>query len=174
MITPLDFDSLRVAATTSKSTTFDLFKARQPFRLTHVDAIINLADQYVNSNLRFCYHSPDSLLHEMLILERRGVFYPPHIHPDRVELHMVFSGVLEVYTVHSDGSHNNSFLNHSETLLASRIEPGTPHLTIPHTPYVVYLEMKNGLHRPFHLDCFSPDSSLPQGQSYLNYLSSHL
>jgi cupin fold WbuC family metalloprotein len=140
----------------------------------HLQIILEIAKDYPHKNLRFCYHeSDDSPLHIMLILERRGIYYPPHVHSARDELHFVYDGVLEVHTLRPDNTRKDSSLQCSSSLLPSLIRSGCPHLTIPHTPVVLYLEIKNGPSVPFSKECIHmPFDKETEKLRYLDSLSS--
>jgi cupin fold WbuC family metalloprotein len=136
---------------------------------------LSLLDIYSKHNLRFCFHDLGSHnLHQMLIFERRDQYYPPHIHSDRDEMHIVLRGSLEVYLLNSDGSHLSSIVSSASSNSYSSISSGQPHLTRPHTDHVVYLEIKDGPHTSFEQECFQPDADLGSSMSYMKYLSSHL
>ena len=78
----------------------------------------------------------------MLILERRSHYYPPHIHIDREELHFVLRGSLEIHYLTNSGDSERSILSSSDTQSFTSVPKGIPHLTRPHSEYVVYLELK--------------------------------
>lgn len=144
---------------------------------SYVSEIIKLSESpnYSRKNLRFCFHRPNtSNLHQMLILERKQEYYPPHIHKNRDEMHLVLHGSLEIYLLNPDGSHHSSSISNESFNTMTTVFSNSPHLTRPHTSFVVYLECKNGIHSNFQEECFEPDPSLGSNYSYMEYLSSHL
>ena len=142
-----------------------------------VSEIIRLSKlhDFLHKNLRFCFHELGTYnLHQMLILERREQYYPPHVHSNRDEMHIVLFGSLEVFILNPNGSYLSSYISSASSNSFSSVLANQPHLTRPHTEQVVYLEIKDGAHTSFKEECFTPDSKLGCSMSYMNYLSSHL
>jgi cupin fold WbuC family metalloprotein len=157
----------------SKSISFRYTGGDKMVNYSKVEILTRLAKNYPEKNVRICFHREDSSpLHIMLILERRGLFYPPHVHQNRDELHYVYEGVLEIHKLDNIGNSIESSTNEAESSTFSSISSGTPHLTIPRTEIVVYLEVKNGPSTNFTNEVFSPALLNKLGEErYLKLLS---
>jgi cupin fold WbuC family metalloprotein len=129
----------------SKSITYEVIGEMTSVDKTLLTHLKQYASCEPEKNIRFCFHSGNpSTLHIMLIFERRGLYYPPHIHAHRDEVHFVLEGALEIHVVGKEGSLLRSYLNESSRNCMSIINAGTAHLTQPYSDYVVYTEIKNG------------------------------
>ena len=116
-----------------------------------------LASKELEKNIRICLHGEgDNLIQRMVILERRGPYYPPHCHKGRDEMHLVLKGSLLVFFLDDRGNPNGVTLNSEGSNSMTFIPSGTSHLTIPLSPVVTYLEIKNGSHVDFATECFTP------------------
>jgi len=142
--------------------------------MSYIKTIKDIAEKNKDKNIRICFHeSNDSALHQMLILERRdSVYYPPHIHQNRDELHYVFEGCLEVHLLGMNGKREKSVLNEHDSTTFTFANAGKPHLTRPRSKYTIYLEVKNGPLSSFSKECIRPTLVKDMGElEYLDHLS---
>jgi len=155
----------------SKSVSFRASSLNQ-FPGDLLSVIQDLAIIYPFKNIRICFHDSDaSPLHQMLILERSGLYYPPHSHLARTELHYVYSGALIVCYLDQTGQYLSSIVNHKGSGQFTCIQPGVPHLTMPYSEFVIYPEIKDGPHTSFQQDCFSYKvPGVISDQDYMSYL----
>ena len=160
----------------SKSITFQVDPSYLVDLQSAVSLISTISSLHLQSNIRFLFHTRDSItIHKMLIFERRSFYYPPHIHVDREELHFVLRGSLEIHYLTNSGISNHSILCSSESNTFTSVPKGIPHLTRPHSDSVIYLELKNGPHVCFQDECFTPIISKNiSPMQYLDNLSSSL
>ena len=123
----------------------------------YVKLIKVLGSKHPKQNVRICFHEKEATsLHRMLILEKPGHEYPPHVHRSRAETHLVFDGKLGIIRLDENGAVAGTCVNSSTNKLMSTLEPGEHHLTLPIGGPVIYLEIKNGKHLPFKAECFTP------------------
>ena len=160
----------------SKSITYQVDSTNLVDLTSAVSLISNIRHLHPHKNIRFLFHSPGSItIHQMLILEWRSHYYPPHIHIDREELHFVLQGSLEIHYLTNSGDSERSILCSSDTQSFTSVHQGIPHLTRPHSEYVVYLELKNGPNVQFQDECFTPSIANKMSPlEYMDYLSSFL
>ena len=122
-----------------------------------IHLLIETSKLNLKKNIRFCLHDdPESLMQKMLIFERKEMFYPPHIHKNRDESHIVLKGDLELFVLNNNGAVLKRIVNSYKDKKISTVPPNFAHLTRPLTDFVIYLELKNGPHTSFQNDCFIP------------------
>ena len=77
----------------SKSITYKVKSPTHKIDEKLIDLLVDLSKENKNKNIRFCFHEGNnSPLQQMLILERKEMYYPPHAHKKRVETHIVLKG----------------------------------------------------------------------------------
>ena len=108
----------------SKSITFRAREGSCSFGTEYLSTIKTIAKSYANKNIRICFHEEgETNLHQMLIYERANVYYPPHCHDERDEMHFVLEGTLEVHIVDEKGmkleSHKNAEKSKRFTILTA-------------------------------------------------------
>lgn len=111
------------------------------------DAMISMLSretEFFGRNGRICLHpSPTSLQHDMIVLEKRGSYFPPHRHFGKVETLNAMRGYLAVFIFDSDGNvMNASVLGLYSHII--RIGQNQWHLTVPLSDEVIYHESKPG------------------------------
>ncbi len=157
----------------SKSITYVTKEKLGLYGAEYVGIIKELAKINVEKNIRICFHEDkDSNLHQMLIYERRNMYYPPHVHKKRDEIHYVYDGELELHTLDSQGYRINSNINKENSNSFSLFTANCYHLTRPRYNYVIYLEIKNGPLSNFEEECIEPKllNSMTRMQ-YMDYCS---
>ena len=141
----------------SKSVAFTLIDSIYSVNSNLINQLLELANENDANNVRICLHkSGDAIFQQMLIYEKRGVYYPPHTHKNRSETHIVIKGSLELFILDQYGSVLETHLNSEHDQNITTVASAIPHLTRPISEYVIYLEIKNGPHTPFDDDCFIP------------------
>ena len=157
----MDINSLKLVENQNLASKSITYKIKLPvYKIDEklIGLLVDLSKENKAKNIRFCFHEGnDSALQQMLILERKEMYYPPHTHKKRVETHIVLRGALEVFILNKNGSVSQRFVNTSEDKFISNVPSEFSHLTRPITNEVIYLEIKNGPHTPFKDDCFIPN-----------------
>ena len=65
----------------SKSITYQVESPAHKIDENLISLLADLSKENKNKNIRFCFHEGnDSPLQQMLILERKEMYYPPHTH----------------------------------------------------------------------------------------------
>lgn len=96
-------------------------------------------------NARVCLHSsPEAPFHEMLILEWKGSYFPPHRHPTKAESIHIIKGDLHTMAFNDDGTMTFYRLLGKGGALLTRFGPNQWHFTIPSSAHVIYIETKLG------------------------------
>ena len=122
-----------------------------------INQLLELATHDQANNIRICIHkNEEALFQQMLIYERKGIYYPPHIHTNRSETHIVLKGSLELFILDKNGAVLETHINSENDSNITTVSSPIPHLTRPISEFVIYLEIKNGPHTPFASDCFIP------------------
>ena len=156
----MDLNSLVLIDNPNKESKSVAYKLKIPiFEINQslINLLIETSKLNQNKNVRFCFHKDSkSLMQKMLIFERKEMFYPPHMHKNRDESHIVFEGDLELFILNKNGAVLKKIVNSHKEKNISTVPPNLNHLTRPISDYVIYLEIKNGPHTPFQDDCFIP------------------
>ena len=110
-----------------------------------IDELVAESERNNKCNARICLHpGPDSNFHEMIILERKGYYFPPHRHVGKAQSVHILRGEAAVFVF--DGgrgrAHCAVFGRYGNWIV--RIAENAYHLTLPLTDYVVYHECKPG------------------------------
>ena len=173
----MDLNSLVLIDNPNKESKSVAYKLKIPiFEINQslINLLIKTSKLNQNKNVRFCFHKDSkSLMQKMLIFERKEMFYPPHMHKNRDESHIVFEGDLELFILNKNGAVLKKIVNSHKEKNISTVPPNLNHLTRPISDYVIYLEMKNGPHTPFQDDCFIPkpfNSKIMTINEYNSYL----
>ena len=99
---------------------------------------------------RLCTHlSPESTLHEMIIVHRKGNYVPPHRHYNKVESFHIMEGKLAIVIFNNDGSIIKAIHLSRDGDIYYKLQEPMYHSIIPLTDYVIYHEITDG---PFILD----------------------
>ena len=175
----MDINSLVLIDNPNKESKSIAYKLKIPvFEINQnlINLLIETSMLNQHKNVRFCFHKDSkSLMQKMLIFERKEMFYPPHMHKNRDESHIVFEGDLELFILNKNGAVLKRIVNSDKERKISTVPPDIHHLTRPISDYVIYLEMKNGPHKPFQDDCFIPNplnSKRMPNKEYNIYLDS--
>ena len=157
----MDIKSLVYIDNPNKNSKSIAYKLKKPiFEINQelINLLIEISKLNQKKNVRICLHNDsESLMQKMLIFERKGLFYPPHIHKNRDESHIVFEGDLELFILNKNGAVLKRIVNSNKERIISTVPPDIEHLTRPLSDYVIYLEIKNGPHTSFQKDCFLPN-----------------
>ena len=157
----MDLKSLTLLNNKKQSSKSLAYKLKSPiFEINSslIDLLINVSKNNLEKNVRFCLHeNSESLIQKMLIYERKKMNYPPHIHKNRDESHVVLKGDLELFILDKNGAVLKRIVNSSKDKNISTVPANFGHLTRPISDFVIYLEIKNGPHTEFKKDCFNPN-----------------
>jgi len=94
-------------------------------------------------NVRVCLHSePESKHHDMVVLENKNKYYPPHKHEEKGECFHVIDGKLGILAFDDYGTIIDANLLEKGDIY--RIEIGMYHAIIPVSDIVIYHESKPG------------------------------
>ena len=128
-----------------------------------------------NCDLRISMHAgPEDDLHNMIILQRKGIYLRPHKHPLKAETYHLIEGSMNAFLFNEDGE--VVFRKHlsSEGNLLFRFSRNMFHMTVPTSDVVIFHESKVG---PFirESDCiharWAPDpSDLSAVEEYMRLL----
>ncbi len=99
-------------------------------------------------NARICIHGDrNDAFHQMIIVQRRGIYCRPHKHLEKAEGHQIIDGQLASIVFDDDGEIVDiARLGHD--CLIYRIEVGQYHMVYPLSGWCVYHETKPGPFRP--------------------------
>jgi cupin fold WbuC family metalloprotein len=126
-------------------------------------------------NVRLCLHeSPRSRAHDMIILERKGKYYPPHKHLNKGESFHLIEGRLGVFTFDAQGRISDACVLEPKSNFIYRVGENMFHAVMPLSRMVIYHEAKPG---PFLgkydsvIPAWAPDPGSPaQVEKYKNKL----
>jgi cupin fold WbuC family metalloprotein len=157
-----------------------LFCRRLPARVDEklLGELKDFAARHPAKNVRLCLHEgPEAPFHDMIILERRGAFHPPHRHHLKGETWHIIEGVLGCFSFDQDGRVGDSLRLGADGNLIYRVALEDYHTAIPLTDLVIYHESKPG---PFLgaedslVPPWAPDSADPEAVArYLDWLAGH-
>lgn len=98
---------------------------------------------------RICLHgSPDSPVHEMVVLLRPEKYHRPHRHPRKGECYHAMEGSLAVLLFNEDGTVRETSVIEAGSNAVVRVPQGVWHATLPLTDPAVFHESRPGPFRP--------------------------
>ena len=110
-----------------------------------IESLKTASENINHQNVRLCLHeNPDSLFHEMIILERRGKYYRPHKHISKGESYHIIEGSLAVFIFEHDGTLIDTSVLEPHGNLIYRIGPDMYHAILPLSDVIIYHESKPG------------------------------
>jgi cupin fold WbuC family metalloprotein len=110
-----------------------------------IDTLVAESRRGGGCNARVCLHtSPESNFHEMVILERRGYYFPPHKHANKAQSCNILRGAAAVFVFDDAGNVKRTSVLGRNGNLIFRIGEERYHLTLPLTEFIVYHEGKPG------------------------------
>lgn len=96
-------------------------------------------------NVRLSLHTgPEDTLHEMLILQESGGFFPPKKHPHKAKSFTILEGELLVCAFDEGGEVLDLCILDGRSALAYRVEAGLYHCDLPLTATAIHLEATLG------------------------------
>lgn len=102
-----------------------------------------LSSENGNANVRICLHeSPQANHHDMIILERAGKYYRPHLHPDKGEAFHIIEGQMGLFAFDANGNVLDAVVLNKGDIY--RVEAGMHHALLPITDPIIYHENKPG------------------------------
>lgn len=101
--------------------------------------------RFLKSNARILYHEENSLMSEMLILQRRTTWFPPKRSPCQTRTFIILSGTLCVAWFDSDakGVEGVAILNGKRGSPGIRISENVYHIDFPLTSESLHFETSN-------------------------------
>ena len=109
-----------------------------------IDALIEETG-YGKRAARICLHnSSDSNFHEMIILEPRGHYFPPHKHIGKAQSCHVMRGSLTTFVFDDAGKITHARILSTDDTPLFRVGEGQNHLILTLSDFVVYHEAKPG------------------------------
>jgi len=100
-------------------------------------------------DVRICLHkTPQDPFHEMVNLQHRNKYHPPHKHPSNGESYHVLEGALAVFIFDDAGVVTESILLKPEGNFLYRVPPIAFHFMMPVSDIAIYKESKPGPFRP--------------------------
>ncbi|MBC8281227.1 MAG: cupin fold metalloprotein, WbuC family [Chloroflexi bacterium] len=131
--------------------------------------ISELKDESVRlggNNIRLCLHeSPESNLHEMINLEHRNKYNPPHKHAIKGESYHIIEGSMAAFVFDDDGTVADASILEPKDNFLYRVGVNMYHAVIPVTDVIIYHETRPG---PFSREgdslfpTWAPDGSDPK------------
>ena len=101
----------------------------------------NLGDK----NARLCLHEgPSATFHEMVILEHKGKYCPPHKHPTRGETCHIIEGSMKTFVFDDEGRVIDACLLELHGDFLYRVGVNMYHAIVPISDPVIYHESKPG------------------------------
>lgn len=112
---------------------------------TIVEQLKVYAQEHGGSNVRFCLHTgPESVFHQMIIMEHQGNYYRPHKHLSKSEAFHMIDGMMGVFLFDDNGEVSDVVRLDPAGNFMFRAGVGIYHAVMPLTPYVIYHECKPG------------------------------
>lgn len=110
-----------------------------------IDELVDVSERNGRCNARICLHrGPDADFHEMVILEHKGFYYPPHRHALKGESSHIIRGQLACFCFDDHGEVlRHSVLGRGGNVIF-RVGRAQWHAVLPLTDLVVYHEAKPG------------------------------
>ena len=106
---------------------------------------------------RICLHNNiHQDLHDMIIIDFKHNFLPPHFHRNLSESHHIIEGKLKVLIFNSEGKIINNYILSKTDNILDRVEKGKCHMLMAITNTVIYHEVNKG---PFNRK--KPDLHIP-------------
>jgi len=144
---PLNLDDPAAVAFDNSGKTAAFFCKISPLLVDNrvVRQLKDYSRAHGGANIRLCLHSgPKASFHQMIILERRGRYCPPHKHPKKPESLHHISGDFGVFVFNENGR-----LLGAERLRAGgnfifRVEADCFHMVMPLSGIAIYHECKPG------------------------------
>lgn len=110
-----------------------------------VSQLKEAAARYPDKNVRLCLHSgPEAEFHTMIVLDRKGTYYPPHKHARKGECWHMIEGRMAAFAFDESGTVIDAQELDSGDTFMYRLDIGMYHTVIPLTDMVVYHESKPG------------------------------
>ena len=96
-------------------------------------------------NVRICLHeSADNSFHNMVIVQHKSAYYPPHKHPSKAECYHIIEGQLGAVHFNDAGEVTHSNRINTDSNVIYRIGLNENHAIFPLTDIAVYHESKPG------------------------------
>ena len=115
------------------------------------------AKEIGDKNIRLCLHmTPEAVFHQMIILEHKSGFYPPHKHLLKGEAFHMIEGSMAVFVFDDAGNISDACRLEGSGTFMYRVDVGQHHSVMPLSDIVIYHEGKPG---PFlgNKDSLFPD-----------------
>jgi glucose-6-phosphate isomerase len=124
-----------------------LFCRRLPGRVDKalIEALKRMHAEYPGKNIRLCLHrEPEAPFHSMIILEKKGKYYPPHKHLVKGESFHIIEGRMAIFIFDDDGLIQDACILEKEGCFLYRIGLDMYHAVMPLSDVVIYHESKPG------------------------------
>lgn len=144
------------------------FCQKKPVKVTAklIKELKKVAKNSGHKNVRLCLHeSPQALFHNMVILEKKGRYYPPHKHLEKGETFHIIEGKMAVFIFDVQGNILDASILSPKGNFIYRVGVDMYHAVMPLSDVVIYHEAKPG---PFLGDkdsihpSWAPRSDYPQ------------
>lgn len=110
-----------------------------------VHFLVEQSEENGNCNARICLHtSPAANFHEMIILERKGYYFPPHKHAGKGQSCHIIAGEAACFVFDEAGNVTHSRILGQNGNILFRVGDEQYHMILPLTGYAVYHEAKPG------------------------------
>ena len=152
------------------------FAASEPVEITRevISWLIGESERIGERTVRICMHQdPSDELHQMIVVQPCGNYFPPHRHPEKGEALHVIEGRMAFVTFNDDGSVLRSTILGPKDAPIARCGVGQWHAVIPLSARAVYYEAKPGPYLGSEDSMFAewaPQSESPEAETYLKRL----
>lgn len=123
------------------------FCRRKPVKATRklIEELKEISRGCGNKNVRLCLHeNPQAQAHDMIILEKKGKYYPPHKHLEKGESFHIIEGKMGVFIFAESGSVIDASILSPDDNFIYRVGVNMYHAVMPLSDLVVYHEAKPG------------------------------
>ena len=146
MSSPIRLSDNKLVAKATGGRTPAFFSLRLPAVIDGrtIDELLEYSAQS-KSDVRLCLHrSPESLQHDMIIVQRKDSHFPPHRHLEKGETWHVLRGELAVFVFDDAGCITDMRRLSPQGEFLYRVGDAQFHMLVPLSDSVVYHESKPG------------------------------
>ncbi len=114
-------------------------------------------------------HKPKDYLQRILQVAKKGSYYPPHKHPEKLEFFMAIQGKLAVIIFDDDGTIRELTILGKDSIMAE-IPAGSWHTVVVLSPNVSFIEVIAGYYDPATHKIFAPWAPTEDSERAAQYL----
>jgi len=96
-------------------------------------------------SVRLSMHSsPEDDFHNMVIIQVKGHYVPPHVHMEKAESYHIIEGEMAVFLFDEQGKVIDKYILTDKNNFICRINKGIYHMMVPLSDYVIFHESTKG------------------------------